>query len=360
MSSLAVKQAGLLDQHMLNNAGMQALLDRWVEHGWLRGLDAAFARFLWTEVPQAHPLLILAAALASHQLGRGHACLDLAATLHDPGFALSLPPEGQYASFSEASEHALPLPTEVLVGVDMTSWQLALQNPLLVSEGPGTTPLVHQGSRLYLRRYWRYEQEVRNAIDYRLGLPEQAPDSVGILSELLDVLFDHTTTVVPDWQKLACALAARSAFSVITGGPGTGKTTTVVTLLALLQALALGATDGRALRIRLAAPTGKAAARLSASISTAINRLPMTALAQAINIPADTIKKNIPDSVTTLHRLLGSRPDSRHFRHHAGHPLALDILVIDEASMVDLEMMAVVLAALPLVPGSYCWVTRIN
>ncbi|MBP6018423.1 MAG: exodeoxyribonuclease V subunit alpha [Burkholderiaceae bacterium] len=351
MSSPAVVQADVLSLHAADNIDMQALLDRWVEHGWLRGLDAAFARFLWTEVPQAHPLLILAAALASHQLGRGHACLDLVATLHDPAFALSLPPEGRHSS--DVLERPLPLPTEVLAGVDMASWQLALNNPLLVSDGSGNTPLVRKGSRLYLRRYWRYEQDVRNAIDHRLSLPtgQQHSWSVAALRELLDVLFAKSANVSPDWQKLACALAARSAFSVITGGPGTGKTTTVVTLLALLQALALGDDvahgNGRALRIRLAAPTGKAAARLSASIALAIERLPLTALAQARGIQPELIKKGIPDSVTTLHRLLGSRPDSRHFRHHAANPLALDVLVIDEASMVDLEMMAAVLAALP-------------
>lgn len=352
MSSPVAIQTHALGLHMASNPGMQELLDRWVEHGWLRGLDAAFARFLWTEVPEAHPLLILAAALASHQLGRGHACLDLEATLHDPAFALSLPPEGRHDYSSDPLALALPLPTDVLSGVDMTSWQLALQNPVLVSEGPGNTPLVRKGSRLYLRRYWRYEQDVRSAIDHRLSLSleQQQPWSVDQLRELLDLLFAPSAGISPDWQKLACALAARSAFSVVTGGPGTGKTTTVVSLLALLQALALGDSansDGRALRIRLAAPTGKAAARLSASIATAIERLPLTALAQAIGMQAEQIRNNIPDNVTTLHRLLGSRPDSRHFRHHAGNPLALDVLVIDEASMVDLEMMAAVMAALP-------------
>ncbi|NYT66686.1 exodeoxyribonuclease V subunit alpha [Alcaligenaceae bacterium] len=334
---------------MSSNADMQALLDGWVEHAWLRELDAAFARFLWTEVPDAHPLLILAAALASHQLGRGHACLDLAATLNDPIFALSLPPEGRHDNNNDQS---LLLPTEVLADVDISNWQLALQHPVLVSDGTGNTPLVCKGSRLYLRRYWRYEQDVRSAINDRVRLTtkQQDPWSVAQLCTLLDVLFTAPAAVIPDWQKLACALAARSAFSVITGGPGTGKTTTVVTLLALLQALALGATDVKTngvIRIRLAAPTGKAAARLSASIAAAIERLPLNALAQAIGVPEEQIKQNIPDKVTTLHRLLGSRPDSRHFRHHANNPLALDVLVIDEASMVDLEMMAAVLAALP-------------
>src|SRR5690606_8072435 len=126
-----------------------------------------------------------------------------------------------------------------------------------------------------------------------------------------------------DWQKLACALAAASGFTLITGGPGTGKTTTVVRLLALLQA-----TAEQPLRIRLAAPTGKAAARLTESIG-----------AQVASLPVDeAVRRRIPTEVGTLHRLLGSLPDSRHFRHHAGNPLPLDVLVVDEASMIDLEM----------------------
>ncbi|WP_228761139.1 exodeoxyribonuclease V subunit alpha, partial [Pseudomonas paraeruginosa] len=123
--------------------------------------------------------------------------------------------------------------------------------------------------------------------------------------------------------------------SLITGGPGTGKTTTVVRLLGLLQAPAVAA--GQPLRIRLAAPTGKAAARLSESIGQQVRALPLP----------EAVLQAIPAEVTTLHRLLGSRPDTRHFRHHRDNPLALDVLVVDEASMIDLEMMASLLDALP-------------
>ena len=329
-------------------AVMQQLLASWAERGWLRSLDSAFADFLWREFPDAEPLLILAAALTSHQLGRGHACLDLAATLDDPAFALSLPPEGAYL---RDAENPVQLPGEVLAGLSLSKWQAALARPSLVAPGPGNTPLVLIGSRLYLRRYWQYEQDVRSGIDQRLHSSEMIQRALPIaeLRQTLATLFPPSSTAgqVADWQKLACALAARSAFSIITGGPGTGKTTTVVRLLALLQALALADTTspegaGRALRIRLAAPTGKAAARLNESIAKAVAHLPLDGLAQA-----DAVRAAIPVRVTTLHRLLGSRPDTRHFRHHAGNPLVLDILVIDEASMVDLEMMTAVLAALP-------------
>lgn len=312
------------------------LLDAWAARGWLRVLDAAFARFLWHESPDAPPLLMLAAALASHQLGRGHVCLDLAATLQDPAFALSLPPEGG------ERVAAVDLPGAVLNGVELAQWQAALAHPRLVAPGAGSTPLVLSGQRVYLRRYWQYECDVRDAIAARLGA--SAPLPVEALRATLEVLFPASADPsAPDWQKLGCALAARSAFSVITGGPGTGKTTTVVKLLALLQALAAGGDgDARLLRIRLAAPTGKAAARLNASIAGAVAQLPLAGLSHG-----EVIRAAIPVKVTTLHRLLGSRPDTRRFRHGADHPLALDVLVIDEASMVDLEMMAAVLAALP-------------
>lgn len=336
---------------------LMTLLDRWVERGWLRALDRALAVFLHREVDDAPPLLLLAAALASHQLGRGHVCLDLAQTLASPNLALSLPPEGDDLSDPP------PLPSQVLEGLDLATWRAALDHPTLVDRGddrPGNTPLVcvdsayHDGAgttRLYLRRYWQYEQDIRQALQARLTRHDDAPPTES-LRQALDALFGPATGThdTPDWQKLACALAARSHFAVITGGPGTGKTTTVVKLLALLQALQLGhhQDEGgdRALRIRLAAPTGKAAARLNESIAKQVANLSLMELASD-GIDITTLRDSIPTEVTTLHRLLGSRPDTRHFRHHAGNRLALDVLVVDEASMVDIEMMAALLAALP-------------
>ena len=329
------------------SAQMLGTLGRWVERGWLRTLDGAFARFLLDESPDAPPLLLLAAALASHQLGRGHVCLDLQATLDDPAFALSLPPDGPQVP---TDEPPLP-PAEVLAGVTLTQWLSALDAPELVGREQGSTPLVLAGTRLYLRRYWQYEQDVRAGIEARLarGARLEAELPPTLARAALDALFAprRADAKGADWQKLACALAARSAFSIITGGPGTGKTTTVVKLLALLQTLALGsaAAGGRPLRIRLAAPTGKAAARLNESIAGAVARLPFEALAQQVDAAA--LSGAIPTVVTTLHRVLGTRPGSRRFRHDAGNPLPVDVLVIDEASMVDLEMMAAVLDALP-------------
>ncbi|MGU1383812.1 exodeoxyribonuclease V subunit alpha [Pseudomonas aeruginosa] len=315
-------------------------LDLWVARGWLRALDRAFVAFLVELQPQADPRVLLAAALTSHQLGHGHVCLDLEATLGAPDAALSLPPEGDEG-------RDVLLPSQLLRGVRLDAWREALAASSLVEvvdERPGdpepsetaTSPLVLCAQRLYLRRYWRHELEIALALRERLG--RQAPLAAD-LAPRLAALFAQAPTEdgqrVTDWQKLACALAARGYFSLITGGPGTGKTTTVVRLLGLLQAPAVAA--GQPLRIRLAAPTGKAAARLSESIGQQVRALPL----------AEDVLQAIPAEVTTLHRLLGSRPDTRHFRHHRDNPLALDVLVVDEASMIDLEMMASLLDALP-------------
>ncbi|MFC7369436.1 exodeoxyribonuclease V subunit alpha [Vreelandella zhaodongensis] len=323
------------------------LCERWVARGWLRDLDRALVRFLAAEAPDAPALLLLAAALASHQLGRGHVCLDLNATLNAPDFALSLPPEGDDLTDPP------PLPSDVLATLTLSEWQAALHHPLLTSEGPGNTPLVivttHSASdtRLYLRRYWQYEQTLHQQIATRLEAmgDDSQPD---LLSQALNVLFKPSDSL--DWQKTACALAARSRFGIITGGPGTGKTTTVVRLLALLQTLQLAHSPSQPLRIRLAAPTGKAAARLNESIAGQVSSLPLAQLETLLSEHSPSAAPSeiaIPTEVTTLHRLLGARPDTRHFRHSAANPLALDVLVIDEASMVDIEMMAAVLSALP-------------
>jgi len=135
-------------------------------------------------------------------------------------------------------------------------------------------------------------------------------------------------------------MALRGRLALITGGPGTGKTYTVARLLALLFALHPAP---ETLRIALAAPTGKAAARLKQSIDQALGQLG-AALPGVLDW---TLLANRLKEALTLHRLLGARPDTRALRHHARHPLDVDLLVVDEASMVHLEMMAALLAALP-------------
>ncbi len=345
-----------------DTAELFLLCERWVARGWLRDLDLALVRFLARETQNAPPLLLLAAALASHQLGRGHVCLELADTLAAPDFALSLPPEG------DDLNDPPPLPSHVLATLTLPEWQAALSHPMLISDGPGNTPLVVStglnSTRLYLRRYWQFEQTLHQEIAARLSGEEDfcrspihwwsdtsamSDDShPQILKDALNTLFPATDTL--DWQKTACALAARSPFAIITGGPGTGKTTTVVRLLALLQTLQLAQPNAHPLRIRLAAPTGKAAARLNESIAGQVNNLPMSDLEALLDERSDAGASSaimIPTEVTTLHRLLGARSDTRHFRHNAANPLALDVLVVDEASMVDIEMMTALLSALP-------------
>lgn len=315
------------------------LLQGWVAAGWLREVDAVFARFLAREAPEAAPLLLLAAALASHQLGRGHACMELQAVLGNPAEVLAIPPEDADASEAVAG---LPMPSDLLRGLAPADWQAALRDPRLVAGGPGATPLVLAGPRLYLRRYWQHEQAIREAIAARLRHEVFDASATARLRHALDTLFTPSNDV--DWQKIACALALRSHFGIVTGGPGTGKTTTVVKLLAVLQHLAPrdAAGGARRLRIRLAAPTGKAAARLNASIANAVAHLPLQGLPEA-----EALRASIPTEVSTVHRLLGTLPGTRRFRHDARNPLPLDVLVLDEASMVGLEAMAAVVAALP-------------
>ncbi|EJM54306.1 exodeoxyribonuclease V subunit alpha [Pseudomonas sp. GM48] len=331
-SSLAAES--LADLAPLSRADdLLLLLTRWVERGWLRALDKAFVAFLHELAPNDDPLVLLAAALTSHQLGHGHVCLDLFETLKEPDFALSLPPEG------DVQGGALLLPSQLLGSLDGAHWCKVLAASTLVAlaadsrDNVRDRPLVLSGKRLYLRRYWTYERRIDISLRERLTEHESTPND--LLQRLTGLFGPARSGEVIDWQKLACALATRSAFSIVTGGPGTGKTTTVVRLLALLQAPAVEA--GMPLRIRLAAPTGKAAARLTESISQQVRTLKVT----------EDIREKIPSDVTTVHRLLGSRPGTRHFRHHAGNRLPLDVLVVDEASMIDLEMMANLLDALP-------------
>ncbi|MBW7471761.1 exodeoxyribonuclease V subunit alpha [Marinobacter sp. F4218] len=339
-------------RHLFSRAEtMDHLLDQWQQRDWLRPLDVGFARLIRTlseeQGEPAPPLVLLLAALVSHQVGRGHVCVDLANLLQDADATLALPPDeaDPVGTDEDATTAAPPAPGEVLSRTSLNDCLEALAESSAVSDGSLTTPLVLNGTRLYLRRLWQYERQIADGIHARLALtsPLADPDSeaAATLAEALEVLFGSRPGV--DFQKLACALAARNRFAVITGGPGTGKTTTVVNLLAALQAVASQSAqrNGRKYRIRLAAPTGKAAARLNQSIGDATSRLPLDRL------PGQVTLDDIPTRVTTLHRLLGSRPDTRRFRHNRDNPLLVDILVIDEASMVDVDLMASVFEALP-------------
>jgi len=193
-------------------------------------------------------------------------------------------------------------------------------------------PLQLFNQRLYFSRLAGYEQTLAQRL---LTMSErQLNIDDAVLTELLTRYFPDNPTLDIDWQKVACAIAATKGFSVITGGPGTGKTTTVTKLLAILQSLYQAAP----LSIKLVAPTGKAAARLTESILGAKNKL--------TEIPAD-INALIPQSAQTIHRLLGVKPFTNKFRHDKSNPLHVDVLIIDAASMVDLSLMAKLIEALP-------------
>lgn len=306
------------------------LLNDWLELGWIRALDIALVKLLAKLDPDAQPLLLLAIALTSHQLGHGHICLDLQSVLRDADLALLLPPEGQLLEPQQV------LPSQLLAKVSLSSWLTAVHSSVLLYRNQQAAPLVLHEGRLYLYRYWQYEvsvaQQLVRRIDTLMPLADDFPQRLTDLFKAPLIVDGQRQT---DWQKVACAMAAQGQLTLITGGPGTGKTTTVVRLLALLQQAAVQA--GHALRIQLAAPTGKAAARLTESIGAQVASLPV----------AENVKKSIPTEVTTLHRLLGSLPNTRHFRHNSNNPLVVDVLVIDEASMIDLEMMHNVLQAMP-------------
>lgn len=287
---------------------MLSLLLQAVEKRLLRPLDIQFARLVATE---SQPALLLAAACVSAEAGEGHVCLPLSNLCEDSLFA------GRQPALAQAIWQAAGAPDD---------WPSRLADWSAVSDGSRVTPLVLSNQRLYLHRLWYSEgrvadffaaQEIKTAFDMRAA------------GDVLNSLFGDQPE---NWQKIAAAVALTRKTAVISGGPGTGKTTTVAKLLAALIRLNPGA-----LRIQLAAPTGKAAARLTESLGRALQEL----------VVSDEERRRFPAEATTLHRLLGAQPDTQRLRYHAGNPLHLDVLVVDEASMVDLSMMAKLIAALP-------------
>ena len=274
----------------------------------LTGLDKSLANLLHSKQPSDDPRHLWLAALTSHQWGRGHACLDLTALQHQPA-----------AWLGWTNEQVAALPTDLHAAASTLPWTQGDASPLVLTENKGG---ASKGGRLYLRRAWTAEQNIRHNITQRLALPCDVPAD---LQQRLDALFTSANNGEPDMQRLACELAAQNHITLITGGPGTGKTTTVVKLLSLLVG-----TASRDLQIHLAAPTGKAAARLTESISNALTQM-----------PAD-VQTRIPTQAQTLHRLLQTNSKATQV-----HQLATDVVVVDEASMIDLEMMARLLQAVP-------------
>lgn len=281
-----------------------------LEHKRVGKADIALAKLLNQQQLDDYFFLFLLLLIA-HQ--KQHSCLDLQQIDERDPFELSYvvtEPQQPLTPFSD---------------LQYTLQQLAMHHG--VGEGK---PLQLFAGRLYLSRLANYEAKLAGHFEMLAHAHTEVNEEK--LSALLQHYFQDSADK-PDWQKLACAIAVIKRFCVITGGPGTGKTTTVTKLMAILQSLYQAAP----LSIKLVAPTGKAAARLCESIIGAKARL---------NLPTE-VAALLPESAQTIHRLLGVIPNSVHYRHNKANPLHLDVLIVDEASMVDLSLMAKLVDALP-------------
>lgn len=284
------------------------------EAGNLSRLDLHFAAHLVRLSGRDIPELALAAALASSYTRQGHVCLDLSDI------------QGKRLPEGDNGEGAIVCP-------GLKEWCDRLRESTVVGDPGEYKPLIlDRKCRLYLFRYWDYQERLVDSIRRRIH-EDMPPMDVAALKNRLDLLFPGDNREDADWQKVSAFTALMKRFCVISGGPGTGKTTTVAKILALL----LEEANPKRLRIVLAAPTGKAAARLQETIKQARETLPV----------ADTIKGAIPSEASTIHRLLGSIPGSPYFRHNSQNPLPVDVVVVDEASMIDMALMSKLVQALP-------------
>lgn len=256
-------------------------------------LACQFAGFISRQQTPENPLVSLTAGLLSEAVSDGHVCLNVA---------------GEQSWPTEILQH-LP---------DTPSWQQQLIDSGVVGQPGEFTPLIITADgRLYLNRYWQDEQQVATAIRQRAKAVK--PASAHALQHEFFAGWQQTIAGI-DWQKVAVLSALSQQFTVISGGPGTGKTTVVLKILQAFQALQPD------LKIALAAPTGKAAARLQSVVSDVA----------------------LPIAAKTLHRLLGISQRHLNGRFNADNPLPLDVLIVDEASMIDISLMALLLKALPV------------
>lgn len=308
---------------------MKTFLHNAQQQGELRLFDLQFAKHLVAVNGREPPELLLAAALASNSLSHGDTCLALESvaksTLYtNPNLRAvrqKLPKLAQWRKVL-LEQHVVteaPVKRQHRVAVDTAGDVNDTESS--ADESPLSPLILDAKNRLYLARYWALEQSLISSLE---RLIKSSPPEVDKhkLSEVLNLLFESSEQ--PDWQKVAVANAATNNFCVITGGPGTGKTYTVTALLGVLIKQGV---DPR--KIALAAPTGKAAARLTQSIQNELG-----GLLSKLQLPEYSCE------AVTLHSLLGSFFGRVQTRHHAGFPLPYDVVIIDEASMIDLPLMA--------------------
>lgn len=275
-----------------------------IREGGFSALDIAFMEALRSIWPESSAAALHLAGLNSWAVSNGHSCFT---------------PEllDDWPSVAESALHA-----ELRAG----RWPQAE----FIGDASRGLPIVVEDQRAWLRRYWRYEREIEAALLHR-ACPVPITTEMGRVASALDDLLPGSTDSSPDWQRVAAAMSLRTPLSVICGGPGTGKTYTALRLLALLVRL-----SDKPLRMALAAPTGKAAQRLSESVQAGLGALALTT----------EEREALPTEAMTLHRLLGFRSQSVAPLRDASNPLDLDVLVVDECSMVDLPLMAKLLRAL--------------
>lgn len=279
-----------------------------IEAKTLRPLDEALARTLKRLDPDTPDDVLAAAALASLAVAQGHAGFDPASPRQLVDADIAWPDADGWMQQLAASRF--------------------VATPTSPIDEAQTAPLVLENGLLYLRRYREYERRLATQLR-RIATAVMAEPAIEPIAPLFAMLFPEAHS--GDHQARAAALALRRALLLVTGGPGTGKTTTIARLLVLRIAQALQ-TGTMPPRIALAAPTGRAAERMAESLRRAV--------AQMADYGIDAaLLDALPAQASTLHRLLGTIPDSPRFRHHAYNPLSFDIVVVDEASMVDLPLM---------------------
>ena len=285
------------------------------KNGYLSDLDYHFANFIGGCYDPNRPELWLAAALVAESARGGHICLDIACLAGS-----EWPPEAD-------REMRITCP-------DLHAWTDILRASDTVGEPGERKPLIldHKG-RLYLYRYWEYEKILIDEIKARAAhVRTEKEYDYRRARSTLDRLFPKSIGGEIDWQRTAAATALIKRFCILSGGPGTGKTTTVARILALL----IAADPNNVNRIALSAPTGKAAVRLQDAIKKAKIDLACS----------DEIKSLLPEEASTIHRLLRPVRSSPYFYYTTGNLLPIDLLIVDEASMIDLPLMAKLMQAL--------------